>query len=105
MDNNQEMVDAFKGKALNYVVVIRQIVNKNVTEGGIDLTLSTQKSENHKRGIVVSIGHGCPIKNDEGVVLVKEGSEVIYDGYKGTKITFDGIEYETIFFADLVFVL
>jgi len=100
MDNGtQEMVDAFSGKALNYNVVLREIANKNVTDGGIDMSMATSKNEKYKKGIVVSLGTACP----QGDVNL--GDTVIYDSYKASKVTLDTIEYDVIFYADLIHVL
>lgn len=95
----KEMVEAFQGKALNYNVVIRQIANKNVTEGNIDLSMVSDKNEKYKKGIVISIGSECP-KGD-----IEIGDTIIYDGYKGSKVTLNTIEYEIVFYADLIHVL
>jgi co-chaperonin GroES (HSP10) len=95
----QEMVNAFPGRALNYNVVLRQIANKNVSENNLDLTNALDKNEKFKKGIVVSIGTECP-KGD-----IELGSEVMYDSYKASKVTLDTIEYEIVYFADLIHVL
>jgi len=95
----QEMVNAFRGKALNYNVIIRQVANKNVTENGLDTSMAIDKSEKFKKGIVVSIGTSCP-EGDVGL-----GSTVIYDSYKASKVTLENVEYSCIFYADLLHVL
>lgn len=100
MDSNiQEMVNVFKGRALNYNVVLREIPNENITEGGLDMTTALGKNEKYKKGIVISIGSACPEGN------VEVGNTVMYDQYKGSKVTLDTIEYEIIFFSDLIHVL
>lgn len=110
----KEMVEAFQGKALNYNVVIRQIANKNVTEGNIDLSMVSDKNEKYKKGIVVSMGIECPKRSLViwGITIpfikvsdIKVGDEVIFDGYKGSKVTLNTIEYEIVFYADLIHVL
>jgi len=95
----QEIVDAFKGHALNYNVIIRQVANKNVTENGLDTSMAVDKSEKFKKGIVVSIGTSCP-EGDIGL-----GSTVIYDSYKASKVTLENVEYSVVMFADLMHVL
>ena len=62
----QEMVDAFNGKMLNYNVCLRQISNKNVTDGKIDMSMLVDKNEKFKKAIVISIGSECP----KGDILV-----------------------------------
>ena len=95
----QEMVNEFKGRALNFNVVIRQIANKNVTEGNIDISMASDKNEKYKKGIVISIGTECP-QGD-----IKVGETVIYDGYKSSLVTLNTIEYTVLFYADLIHVL
>lgn len=58
----KEMINSFHGQALNFCVVLRQIENKNITEGGLDVSMMSDKSEKYKKGIVISIGTGCPKK-------------------------------------------
>lgn len=95
----QEMVDAFKGKMLNYNVCLRQISNKNVTDGKIDMSMLVDKNEKFKKAIVISIGSECP----KGDILV--GDTVIFDSYKASVFTQNTIEYQSIPYADLVHVL
>jgi co-chaperonin GroES (HSP10) len=100
MDSSiQEMLDAFKGKALNENIVVREIENKNVTDSGIDMSMTVSKNEKFKKGIVVSIGTLCP-PND-----VFLGSEILYDSYKASKVTLDTIEYTVVPYSELIHVL
>lgn len=110
----KKMVDAFPGRALNYNVVLRQIENKNVTEGNIDISMASDKNEKYKKGIVVSMGTECPKRSLVvwGITIpfikfsdIKVGDEVIFDSYKASLVTLDTIEYTVIFYADLVHVL
>jgi len=110
----QEIVNSFRGKALNFNVVIRQIENKNITEGNIDISMISDKNEKYKKGIVISMGTGCPKRSLVifGITIpfikvsdIKVGDEIIFDGYKGSKVTLDTIEYEIVYYADLVHVL
>ena len=95
----KEMVDLFKGKELNFNVVIRQIANKNITEGNIDISMVADKSEKYRKGIVISIGTECP-KGDINI-----GDTVIYDSYKASLVTLDTVEYVILYYADLIHVL
>ena len=92
----KEIVEKFSGVALNFVVVLKEIENKNTTENGLDVSLNVDKNEKYRKGIVVSIGTECP-KDD-----VKLGNVVIYDKYKSSPLTRDAIEYVTLYYADLV---
>ena len=95
-NKNSEIVAAFKGQALNYVVIVREIENSNTTDFGFDKSNLVDKNEKHKKGIIVSIGPSCNAGD------IKVGSEVLYDGYKVSPLSLDGIEYKTLMFGDLV---
>lgn len=97
--NIKEMVDSFKGKALNYNVVLREIPNVNITEGGIDMTMAIKKEAKYDKGIVISLGTACP-KGD-----VNLGDTVMYDKNKSSVVTLETIEYQVLFYADLIHVL
>lgn len=99
LETPQEMVAKFKGKALNFTVILRQVENKNMTQGGVDLTAVVDKNEKIKKGIVVSIGTSCPQED------VKVGDEVLFDQYKDSPLTYDGIEYVLMSYSDLIHVL
>jgi len=110
----KKIVNSFKGKMLNFNVCIRQIENVNVTENNLDLTMVTDKNQKYKKGIVVSMGTECPKRSLVifGITIpfikvsdIKVGDEIIFDGYKGSKVTLDTIEYEIVYYADLVHVL
>jgi co-chaperonin GroES (HSP10) len=101
LESTQEMVAKFKGHALNYNVVIHQIVNENITEGGLDLTNVTDKNEKIKKGIVISVGASCP--KDDGEI--KPGDTVLFDQYKTSPLTYDAVEYVLVFYGDLIHVL
>ena len=95
----QEIVDKFKGKALNYVVVLKEIANVNETESGLDISSSVDKNEKYRKGIVVSIGSECP-KDD-----VKLGDTVIYDKFKANPLTREAIEWTTLYYSDLILLI
>ena len=94
----KKIVESFKGKALNFVVVLKEIENVNETSSGLDISSSVDKNEKYRKGIVVSIGTECP-KDD-----VKLGDTVIYDKYKANPLTRDAVEYTTLFYSDLVLI-
>ena len=109
----QEIVERFKGRALNYVVVLKEIANVNETEGGLNISSSVDKNEKYRKAIVVSMGALCP---KESIILfgitipfikkskVKLGDTVMYDKHKANPLTQNGVEYVTLFYADLVWV-
>ncbi len=94
----KKIVESFNGKALNFVVVLKEIENVNETSSGLDISSSVDKNEKYRKGIVVSIGTECP-KDD-----VKLGDTVIYDKYKANPLTRDAIEWVTLYYADLVLI-
>jgi len=94
----QEIVESFKGKALNFVVVLKEIENVNETASGLNISSSVDKNEKYRKGIVVSIGTECP-KDD-----VKLGDTVIYDKGKSNPLTRGAVEYTTLFYSDLVLI-
>jgi co-chaperonin GroES (HSP10) len=97
MENN------FKGKALNTVVVVEQVHNENKTASGFDLSSVVNATEKQLRGKVVSVGTECP-KLSDGRYTIHEGDIVIFDKFKMTPFTQDGIAYIMIDYRDLVWV-
>lgn len=94
----QEIVDKFKGRALNFVVVLKEIENVNETSSGLNISSSVDKNEKYRKAIVVSIGTECP---KDGIQL---GDTVMYDKHKANPLTQNAVEYITLFYADLVWV-
>jgi len=94
----KKIVELFSGRALNFVVVLKEIENVNETSSGLDISSSVDKNEKYRKGIVVSIGTECP-KDD-----VKLGDTVIYDKFKANPLTREAVEYTTLFYADLILI-
>ena len=95
----QEIVDKFKGRALNLVVVLKEIENVNETSSGLNISSSVDKNEKYRKAIVVSIGSESPKEP------VKLGDTVMFDKHKANPLTQNGIEYVTLFYADLVLIV
>jgi len=95
----QEIVANFKGRALNFVVVLKEIENVNETSSGLNISSSVDKNEKYRKAIVVSIGTECP---KDGIQL---GDTVMYDKHKANPLTQNGVEYITLFYADLVLIV
>ena len=95
----QEIVANFKGRALNFVVVLKEIENVNETSSGLNISSSVDKNEKYRKAIVVSIGTECP---KDGIQL---GDTVMYDKHKANPLTQNAVEYVTLFYADLVWVV
>lgn len=95
----QEIVDKFNGRALNYNVILFEIPNVSITEGGLDMTNAIKKEAKFNKGIVVSIGTACP-QGD-----IELGSAVMFDKHKSSIFPQNTIEYQATYYADLVHVL
>jgi len=95
----QEIVANFKGRALNFVVVLKEIENVNETSSGLNISSSVDKNEKYRKAIVVSIGTECP---KDGIQL---GDTVMYDKHKANPLTQNAVEYQTLFYADLILVV
>lgn len=101
----------FKGKALNYVVIVKQKELKNETETGLDFSSEVDKNQKFRKGEIVSFGSLCPkkpiwkwlpfLKKD----TIKIGQEVLYDMYKASDLTVDEIKYQTFYYSDLIAIL
>ena len=100
MENSiQEIVASCPAKALNYIVIIKEIENKNETSFGFDTSNLADKNEKYRRAIIVSLGPSCP-KDDENPINV--GDTVMYDHYKTSPLTLNGIEFKTLMWGDLI---
>lgn len=97
------MESNFKGKALNLIVIVEEVFNENKTASGFDLSGVVDANEKQKRGRVVSIGEQCP-KLSDGSFTLNIGDEVIFDKFKMTNFTQDGIMYLMIDYRDIVLV-
>jgi len=97
-EEKQKLINGFSGNALNFVVIVHEIANENVTSGGLDLSNAVDKNEKFRKGIVVSIGADCPKD------FIKVGDEVLYDNYKTSELTLNAVAYKTLFFSDLTMV-
>jgi len=95
----QEIVEKFKGQALNFVVVLKEIENVNETSSGLNISSSVDKNEKYRKAIVVSIGTECPKD------CFQLGDTVMYDKHKANPLTQNGVEYITLFYADLVLIV
>ena len=94
----------FKGQALNYNVIVKNVIVENITESGLTIQSEVDKNEKWKQGEIISIGNLCP-KKDDGSNSIIIGQQVIYDKYKATDVTIDGEKYQTIYYSDLLSIL
>lgn len=104
----------FKGQALNSIVIVREIENKQVSSSGLDLTSQEDKNQKYKKGIVQSLGNNVPKISIKILgfeipfvkkALLKTGDTIMYDSYKASPITVDSIVYDCIYFSDVTIIL
>lgn len=104
-----------KFKALNHCVIIKEIEMENKTESGIVIAHKASADQKQSKGVIVSAGLGCPKKSvfsrflffwkrRSEVNTVKEGDTVIFDRYKSTNMTVDAVEYQMVYYSDLILV-
>lgn len=91
-------------QALNFNVIVEQVVLDNKLASGFDLSGYTDATEVNQAGLVVSVGERCPA-NKEGVQSLKEGTTVIYSKHKVTNMTIKGKTYCIVPYSDLVLTL
>jgi len=117
------MENKFKGQALNLVVIVEEVFHENKTASGLDLSGIVDANEKQKRGRIVSIGTECPKKTSKFTskfkiisylmflfnmvfgkleYTISIGDEVIFDKFKVTAFTQDGIAYLMVDYRDLV---
>lgn len=94
----------FKGQALNYNVIVKNVVVENITKSGLTIQSEVDKNEKWRKGVIVSFGNLCP-KKEDGSDSIQIGQEVIYDKFKATDVTLDGVQYLTIYYSDLLSIL
>lgn len=97
------MESKFKGRALNAIVIAEEVFHENKTASGFDLSSIVDSNEKQKRGKVVSVGELCP-KLSDGSFTLKVGDEIIFDKYKMTPFTQDGVMYLMVYYGDIVLV-
>jgi co-chaperonin GroES (HSP10) len=109
-----EQKNSFPAQALNYNVILKEVETENITDGGLDISGISDKNEKFRKGYVLSVGESCPKRNVEifGIKIpfwkvqrLQICQEVIYDNYKSSDITIEGVLYKQVLYADLLLVL
>lgn len=98
------MQNNFKGKALNLIVIVEEVFNENKTASGFDLSGVVDANEKQKRGKVVSIGEATP-RLSNGEHTLQHGNEIIFDKFKATPFTQDGVQYLLVDYRDIIIML
>jgi len=91
-------------QALNFNVIVEQVVLDNKLASGFDLSGYTDATEVNQAGLVVSVGERCPA-NKDGEQSLKVGMTVIYSKHKVTSMTIKGKTYSIVPYSDLVLTL
>jgi co-chaperonin GroES (HSP10) len=91
---------AFSGKCIGSSVLVMTVENKQLSDGGIDLTILNDKNQKWGKGIVVSVGENIP-KDSEGVPYIKEGDTIIFDKNKASDYMEETIEYKAMYYNDI----
>lgn len=95
--------NSFPHTALNYNVIVKVVDSKNVTESGLDISSVTTKDEKYRSGIVLAIGNLITSEIPDAKISVN--CQVLFDNYKGSDVTIDGVTYKSILYSDLLLVL
>lgn len=94
-----EIVNKFQGQARNFIIIVKEIPNENVIAGKFDTSSAVDKNEKYRKGIVVSVGDQCPKDEDS----VKVGDTILFDSYKGSPLTLNAIQYQNLFYSDIIY--
>lgn len=113
-----------KLKALNTIVIVKEVLLENKTDFGFDLSNVVDVNETQKKGIVKSVGELCPkveYSENKNVLFqklsnfikkilfikpkyhytLKIDDVVLFDRNKCTPITIEGVKYIMIDYRDL----
>ncbi len=89
-----------KLKPLFDKVVVKEIEEKETSEGGIFLPSAAK--EKQEIAVVVSVGEGGTIDGKEIKMVVKPGDKVLYSKYAGSQFKLDGEEVTIIKQSDIL---
>ncbi len=81
-------------------IVLREKEAEETTQSGIILAKSAQ--EKPQEAVVVAVGPGGVIDGKEVVMQVKEGDNVIYSKYAGTKVKLGDEEFTVVSQKDII---
>ena len=82
----------FSIKPLHEKVVVERLEAETKSSGGILIPDSAK--EKPMRGIVIAVGPGRVLDNGDTKALdVKKGDKVLFGGYAGSEVKFEGKDY------------
>jgi len=93
----------FSHEALNYNVIVKEVRIRHFSESGLDITEKIEKDEKFRSGIVLAIGNLITSEIPDAKISVN--CQVLFDNYKGSDVTIDGVTYKSILYSDLLLVL
>lgn len=94
-----------KLKPLHDHVIVKPILEDEITKSGIVLPETVDK-EKPEKGQVVAVGQGKLLDNGQrAAVSVKVGDKVMFKKYSPDEVKIDGVEYLIISEGDILAVL
>lgn len=91
----------FEGVALNFNVILQEVIQDNVTDFGFDISSEVDANEKIRTGKVMSIGERIPIL-DNGKTAIEIGDLVLFDKHKASTLTIKGVQYRITLYNDLI---
>ena len=90
----------------NIVIKLPKVDKEQKTQSGIILTGASKQQDMPEQGTVVAVGSGRILNNGTQLSpFIKDGDEVIFNKFAGTKITSDDAEYLIIKENDILAVI
>ena len=90
----------------NVIIKLPQVAKEKVTQSGIVLAGSSSQPDMPEKGIVTAVGEGRLLSNGTLIEMkIKEGDEVIFNRFAGTKIAAEDGEYLIIKENDILAVI
>ena len=90
----------------NIVIKLPKVEKEQVTQSGIVLTGAAMQQDLPERGVVVAVGSGRILSNGTKLSIeIKEGDEVIFNKFAGTKITSEEDEFLIVKENDILAVI
>jgi chaperonin GroES len=100
-----ELQTNMKLKPLGDHIIVKPIVEDQITKAGIVLPETVDK-EKPEKGIVEAVGQGKLLENGQRAVMsVKVGDKVMFKKYSPDEVKIDGVEYLIISESDILAIL
>lgn len=90
----------------NVIIRLPKVEKEKVTQSGIVLTGASVQQEMPEKGTIVAVGEGRILNNGTLIAMkIKEGDEVIFNRFAGTKIQAEDEEFLIVKENDILAVL